>query len=97
MAEIEKPSFSREIGRMAWYLTKVLVPFALFTGLLFFFLRNHPIIGLLIWCGLLVVGQIVYAGWQSYKWKKDDWKRQEQEELERQWKASQDRLRGDQN
>lgn len=97
MAEMEKPSLSREIGRVAWLLTKVLVPTAVFTGLLFFFLRNHPVIALCIWCGLLVVGQIVYGGWQSYQWKKSDWKRREQEELERQWRASQERLLEDQN
>jgi hypothetical protein len=64
MPVMKEPRLSREIGRMAWFLTEVLVPIDLFTGLLFFFLRN-PIMGVWIWCGLLTIGQIVYAGWQN--------------------------------
>ena len=83
MLDMKEPSLLREIGRVAWYITKALVPMVVLTGLLFYLLRNHPVIAMWAWCGLLLVSQIVYYGWQDYKWKKRDWQRQQQEESDR--------------
>jgi hypothetical protein len=96
MAAMNEPSLPREIGRVAWFMIRALLIIALITGLLFLSLWIHPVIGAWIWCGLVLIGQVVYYGWQNYQGKRSDWKRQqEQEERDRQWKASNERPRGD--
>ena len=41
--------------------------------LLFVVFRNHPIAGVWILIGLICAAQVVMAGWESYKWKKQAW------------------------
>jgi type VI protein secretion system component VasK len=83
MPEMKEPSLSREIGRVAWLMAKLLVSLALLIGLLYFLLPSHPIIAAWILSGLMVAGQIVFYGWQNYKWKKENWEREQKEERER--------------
>ena len=80
MPEMKKPSLAREIGRVAWSFTRILVPVAVFVVLLLFLLRHHPILAVWACCSLMIVGQILFYGWQDYKWKKKDWKRQQGQE-----------------
>ena len=91
MPEMKQPSLSREIGKLAWLFTKLLAVGAVVIGLVGFLFQHHPIVGIWVLCGLACVAQILYFGWQNYKWKKSDWDRQrEQEERER--REAQERL-----
>ena len=83
MPEMKEPRLSEEIGRVAWFMTKLLVPAVVLMGAFYFLLRNYPILGLWILWGLMIFGQIVFYGWQNYKWKKNDWEREQREKRER--------------
>ena len=84
MQEMKEPNLYREIGRVAWSFTRILLPVAVFVVVLLFLLRNHPTVAVWVCCSLMIIGQIVFYGWQDYKWKKNDWRRrQEQEARER--------------
>lgn len=76
---MKEPNLYREIGKVAWALTKILVVVAATIGLVVLMLRNHPVIAVWVVCGLSIVGQILYYGWQDYKSKKKDWDRQQEE------------------
>lgn len=77
---MREPNLYWEIGKTAWSITKVLLVVAAVIGLVVLLLKNHPVIAIWVICGLTIVGQIVYYGWQDYKWKKKDWDRQQEEE-----------------
>jgi len=86
MGGMEEPSLFREIAQMAWLLTRVLVAIASVMGLLLLLSQLNGVLGWWIFWGLVSVALVVYAGWQSYTWKKQDWKRQqEQDQRDRQW------------
>jgi len=88
---MEEPSLFREIAQMAWLLTRVLVAIASVIALFVLLVQHNLAIGLLAFWSLVVIAQIVYAGWQSYTWKKET--QQYRDERDRQWREARERLR----
>jgi len=91
---MEEPSLFREIGHVAWVVTKVLVAIASVIALFLLLFQHHLFIGLSVFWSLVVIAQIVYAGWQSYTWKKSQQDQEAQwHERDREWREARERLR----
>jgi hypothetical protein len=61
-------------------VTKPLVILVAVVVLIVLLLPNHPVIATWVLCGLSAAAQVVYSGWQSYKWKRSDWIQQQAEQ-----------------
>lgn len=88
------PSLVREIGLLAWQITKYLAVCSIVVGGIAWIFYRNPLAGLITLYGVCFGGMIVYFGWQSYKWKKRDWEQaQEREAKEREMKARLERIK----
>jgi fatty acid desaturase len=89
---VEEPKLWKEIGDVAWLMTKIVGGVAILVAVFFFAFRHHPLIGVCVFYALVLIGQVIYAGHQSYRWKKADFKRQcENQERDRQWEEARKR------
>jgi protein-S-isoprenylcysteine O-methyltransferase Ste14 len=83
MLVTEPPSLAREIGKVAWFVAKILVVAAAVIGLFAWIFQHNVTAGILTLYVLIFAGMIAFLGWQNYKWKKRDWE-DAQRERERQ-------------
>jgi hypothetical protein len=89
---VEEPKLWKEIGDAAWMMTKIVGGLAILMTVLFFTFRYHPLIGMCTLYALVLIGLVIQGGYQSYRWKKADFKRQLQnEERDRQWEEARKR------
>ena len=77
----EGPSLLREIGKVAWFFTKVITATCTVAALFAWLIAYHPPLGMIAFYALVIVALIVYLGWQNYKWKLRDL------ESRRKWEA----------
>ena len=90
---MEEPSLLREIGKVAWFMTKLIVALVSVVGFFALLFRRHPLLGYGVFWGLVFVGQIIFYGWMNYKKnkKKDlEWRKRD-EERDRQWNSARTR------
>jgi len=88
MAVMEEPSVAREIAKVAWMVTKLVVcATVIFAGLVLAF-QQRPWIAEIIFCGLVVAWMVINAGRMSYKDKKSAL---EQQERDREWEEARKR------
>jgi type VI protein secretion system component VasK len=91
---MEEPSLVREIGKLGWLVTKVLLALGIVVCSFVWLFQHNPFVGYCIFFAVMIVGQIIFFGWHTYQWKKKDWKRwKDQEEHEREWQAARERPR----
>jgi hypothetical protein len=71
----ERPSLIREIGKVAWLSSKVVAVTCAVVAVVASFawlISIHPLFGMIAFSFSLFAAQIVFLGWQNYRWKLKD-------------------------
>ena len=74
---MEEPRPVREIGKVAWLMTKLGLGLAAVLGALLLLSRGAPDYRRFRFCALLLAGIAVFGGWTVYKDKKKEFERVE--------------------
>ena len=77
--EMKPPSLSRERRELAWDTIKLLLATAAVFVLIGVLLHDRPMLAVWVLSGVTIIATVIYYGWQDYKWKKESWTRQPQE------------------
>ena len=71
-----KPSFTKELVIVAAFFGKATAVLATVVNMIALLFYKNPLIGYCVFSAMLVMAQVGFCAWQSYKWKKQDYERE---------------------
>jgi hypothetical protein len=83
---MEEPSLIREIGKVAWFMLRIVTGLSAVAVLLAVAFQHNLWLGTVLFCTLILSGQCILTGWMNYKSKKKDleWRLRD-EQRDREW------------